>query len=88
MHQVQSGMAWAYVQYLTDPAVKKVEDTARAGRVGLWADVAPVAPWAWRQEAKTATVQPVQAGGGVCHTGPRGGTYTITASGRKDYSGC
>jgi hypothetical protein len=24
----------------------------------------------------------------TCHTGPRGGTYTITASGRKNYSGC
>jgi hypothetical protein len=23
-----------------------------------------------------------------CFTGPRGGTYTITASGRKNYSGC
>ncbi|TWO67771.1 YHYH domain-containing protein [Caenimonas sedimenti] len=24
----------------------------------------------------------------VCHVGPRGGTYTITPSGRKNYSGC
>ena len=24
----------------------------------------------------------------TCHTGPRGGTYTITASGRKNYGGC
>jgi hypothetical protein len=23
-----------------------------------------------------------------CFTGPRGGTYTITASGRKNYGGC
>lgn len=23
-----------------------------------------------------------------CYTGPRGGTYTITKSGRKNYSGC
>jgi hypothetical protein len=23
-----------------------------------------------------------------CFTGPRGGTYTMTASGRKNYSGC
>ncbi|WP_459574491.1 YHYH domain-containing protein [Cupriavidus sp. 8B] len=23
-----------------------------------------------------------------CYTGPRGGTYTITASGRKNYGGC
>ncbi len=26
--------------------------------------------------------------GGTCYTGPRGGTYTITASGRKNYGGC
>ncbi|MDB5659550.1 MAG: hypothetical protein JWS10_2165 [Cypionkella sp.] len=25
---------------------------------------------------------------GVCHTGPRGGTYTITSSGNKNYDGC
>lgn len=24
----------------------------------------------------------------ICHTGPRGGTYTITASGNKNYGGC
>jgi len=23
-----------------------------------------------------------------CHVGPRGGTYTLTASGRKNYAGC
>jgi hypothetical protein len=28
------------------------------------------------------------AGGPTCYTGPRGGTYTITKSGRKNYSGC
>ncbi|MCD6673793.1 MAG: YHYH domain-containing protein [Burkholderiaceae bacterium] len=25
---------------------------------------------------------------GKCYVGPRGGTYTITPSGRKNYSGC
>lgn len=29
-----------------------------------------------------------QAGDGTCYTGPRGGTYTITPSGRKNYNGC
>lgn len=24
----------------------------------------------------------------TCHTGPRGGTYTVTANGNKNYSGC
>lgn len=26
--------------------------------------------------------------GPTCYTGPRGGTYTLTASGRKNYGGC
>lgn len=28
------------------------------------------------------------SGSATCHVGPRGGTYTITASGRKNYGGC
>jgi hypothetical protein len=27
-------------------------------------------------------------GSPTCHVGPRGGTYTITANGRKNYAGC
>lgn len=26
--------------------------------------------------------------GATCYVGPRGGTYTITASGKKNYGGC
>lgn len=28
------------------------------------------------------------SGGATCHVGPRGGTYTITRSGKKNYGGC
>jgi hypothetical protein len=31
---------------------------------------------------------PTYHSSGICHVGPRGGTYTITASGNKNYSGC
>ena len=31
---------------------------------------------------------PASTGRPQCFTGPRGGTYTITASGRKNYGGC
>ncbi|MDZ4118745.1 excalibur calcium-binding domain-containing protein [Phaeovulum sp.] len=31
---------------------------------------------------------PTRSFGGACHVGPRGGTYTITASGGKNYGGC
>lgn len=39
-------------------------------------------PAAGLQEAQPIVVRP------TCYTGPRGGTYTITASGRKNYGGC
>lgn len=31
---------------------------------------------------------PAQSTGQTCLVGPRGGTYTITKSGRKNYAGC
>lgn len=37
--------------------------------------------------ARTAPRRSVTTSG-RCHIGPRGGTYTITASGRKNYGGC
>lgn len=44
------------------------------------------------QQAAPSSVRPQQpaqtAGGSKCYVGPRGGTYTITPSGRKNYSGC
>ena len=39
-------------------------------------------------EPRTQQVPTNKAAGATCYTGPRGGTYTITASGRKNYSGC
>ncbi|WP_074578028.1 YHYH domain-containing protein [Polaromonas sp. JS666] len=35
-----------------------------------------------------APVTPAKGGGPTCYVGPRGGTYTITKSGRKNYAGC
>ncbi|HEY8359268.1 MAG TPA: YHYH domain-containing protein [Ramlibacter sp.] len=45
------------------------------------------APAESRQVAAPAAA-PSNSGGATCFTGPRGGTYTITKSGRKNYSGC
>lgn len=50
-HLVRAGLAWAYTEYLTDPQIKRLEESARAARAGLWKDEAPVAPWAWRKRA-------------------------------------
>ena len=35
-----------------------------------------------------AQAAPTKGGGSTCYVGPRGGTYTITKSGRKNYVGC
>lgn len=49
--QVRRGYAWAFDQYLTDAAIKRLEDEARQARRGLWAGAAPVPPWEFRQSA-------------------------------------
>jgi endonuclease YncB( thermonuclease family) len=53
--QVERGMAWFFVRYGTDPAVKALEEAARTQRRGLWSDTTPVAPWVWRQRTKSPT---------------------------------
>lgn len=50
LHQVATGMAWAYTKYLTDPAIKRAEEDAQGARRGLWQDAAPTAPWEWRKK--------------------------------------
>jgi hypothetical protein len=39
-------------------------------------------------KAVISTPRPTPSGGATCYVGPRGGTYTLTASGRKNYGGC
>ncbi|MGE8450690.1 MAG: YHYH domain-containing protein [Pseudomonadales bacterium] len=51
--------------------------------------VAPDASRTPPGRAMNALAAPRTTGAGqTCYTGPRGGTYTITASGRKNYGGC
>ena len=38
--------------------------------------------------AAGALVAALSRKSGSCETGPRGGTYTVTASGNKNYAGC
>jgi endonuclease YncB( thermonuclease family) len=50
---VRAGFAWWYRQYAPDAVeLGELEQTARAARIGLWADAAPVAPWLWRKAKK------------------------------------
>ncbi len=46
------------------------------------------APTRQPEEQRQATAPRPSAGQLTCHVGPRGGTYTITRSGRKNYGGC
>lgn len=47
---------------------------------------APVASPTEREKNSLAQAQPVSQP--TCYTGPRGGRYTITKSGKKNYRGC
>ena len=58
LEQVKRGMAWwyrAYKRNQTDVDRKlyeEAEDASKAGKMGLWADKQPVAPWEFRQEKR------------------------------------
>lgn len=58
LEQVKAGMAWWYRQYAKEQtapqraAYEVAENQAKAGRVGLWVDANPVAPWEFRHRKK------------------------------------
>ena len=60
LEQIKAGMAWWYEKYRKEqsPADQRryaeaEQQQARAARVGLWRDQAPVPPWEWRALKKT-----------------------------------
>lgn len=54
-HQVRSGMAWVYERYARGyEGLRPLQDVARDGRLGLWVDREPVAPWEWRAAKRSA----------------------------------
>ena len=62
---------------------REVKALAVGGRVSATAATTP-------GTIRKPTMAPSQADAArnVCHTGPRGGTYTIEPNGRKNYAGC
>ena len=47
---VKQGWCWGYRKYAPgDTAFEALENEAREGRKGLWADPLPVPPWEWRK---------------------------------------
>ena len=82
--QVRAGMAWVYRQYAKGyDRLYPLETDAQRSRRGLWRDAQPVPPWDWRKAAKNSTAAPMVVGDPTCHTGPKGGHYTITPNGKK-----
>ncbi len=51
---VRAGYAWWFRKYSRDGRLARLEDEARAGRRGLWADQAPEAPWDFRERRSHA----------------------------------
>lgn len=47
---LKAGWAWVAPAQRADAALMKLEGEARAAKRGLWADPAPVEPWAWREQ--------------------------------------
>lgn len=50
--QVRLGMAWVYDKYVKDKSLYAIQDAAKTGKVGLWADSSPLPPWEWRRSRK------------------------------------
>lgn len=59
--QVEAGLAWWYQKYASEQAASdqrlyaQAEDDAKRGRLGLWSEAEPIAPWEWRR-SKTSPV--------------------------------
>lgn len=45
---VKEGLAWVQPGEVHDPALKDLEELARASKVGLWSEPDPVPPWKWK----------------------------------------
>jgi endonuclease YncB( thermonuclease family) len=78
LEQVRAGLAWHYKAYEREQSLADrrayalAEERARASRLGLWKDLAPVPPWNFRRGGSTSSqyrsvkdVPPVAAGGPI-----------------------
>jgi len=92
LKQVEQGMAWFYVQYGHDPAIKAAEEKARAGGVGLWADSSPTPPWEYRhggqKKPKASTASAGTTGGGACGSKSKCGEMSSCSEARHYLNDC
>lgn len=88
VYDAQTGKAWAYWTENKDTErmgapISYQELVARTGIEFLPAESSASVPANLAGAATEATTT-----GPTCYTGPRGGTYTISPSGKKNYDGC
>lgn len=61
---VRAGLAWWYREYAPGASeLARLEQEARAGRRGLWADANPVPPWEFRRSRGARTEAPLMRDG-------------------------
>jgi len=53
LEMLEEGMAWHYEKYDHNKRMREAEQTARAAKRGLWAEVDSVPPWDWRAAEKS-----------------------------------
>ena len=55
LEQIRRGCGWHYKKYQNEQILddrlsySRAEESARAGKIGLWAEQVPTSPWDWRQ---------------------------------------
>jgi len=54
---VRKGYAWHFKKYSSDKILAADEDHARSGRLGLWVDNEPVAPWIFRSRSRNVKLR-------------------------------
>ena len=48
---LRAGLAWWYRRYSDDPEMARLEEQARAARIGLWSRPNPTPPWVFKHAA-------------------------------------
>ena len=46
---IENGFAWHFKKYSKDEEYSRLENEAKLGKKGLWADENPIPPWIWRK---------------------------------------
>lgn len=49
---VEEGMAWHFIKYSSDTTLARLQQQARAKKIGLWSDPHAIAPWDFRNKRR------------------------------------